>query len=104
MLHHVSMLWIIEAHEQLQYHMETQISELMTGGPWYNTSLFVVNYIKLFLRGLLEMQELTDIISCVLFFHMKKSINNLLMMVLEVEVVHYQQIQQQKHYICSVQP
>ena len=39
MLHHVGMLWIIETHEKLQYHMDKNNSELMTGGPWYNTSI-----------------------------------------------------------------
>ena len=36
-LHHVSMLWIFENHEQLQYDMEIQNSDWMAGGPWYNT-------------------------------------------------------------------
>ena len=39
MLQHVGMLFIIEAHEQLQYDMEKHNSEWMTGGPWYNTSI-----------------------------------------------------------------
>ena len=39
MLQHVDMLWIIETHEQLQYDMDEQNSEWMTGGPWYNTSI-----------------------------------------------------------------
>ena len=51
------------------------------------------------------MQELTDIISCVLLMHMKQSTNHLaLMMAAEFGVFHYQQIQQQKHYNLSVQP
>ena len=33
------MLCIIETHEQLQYYMEKDHSEWMTGGPWYNTSI-----------------------------------------------------------------
>ena len=49
------------------------------------------------LRDLLEIQDLKDIISCVLLMHMKKSINNLVMMAAEVGVVHYQQIQQYKY-------
>ena len=32
-LHHVCMLWIIETHEQLQYDMDENNSEWMTGGP-----------------------------------------------------------------------
>ena len=39
MLHHVGMLLLIETHEQLQYDMDKQNSEWMTGGPWYNTSI-----------------------------------------------------------------
>ena len=36
-LHYVGMFWIIETHEKLQYDMDKQNSERMTGGPWYNT-------------------------------------------------------------------
>ena len=34
------MLWIIEAHEYLQYDMDKNNSEWMTGGPQYNTYIF----------------------------------------------------------------
>ena len=37
MLHHVGMLWIIETHEKLQFDIDKNNSEWMTGGPWYNT-------------------------------------------------------------------
>ena len=37
MLHHVGMIWMIENHEDLKYDMESQNSDWMTGGPWYNT-------------------------------------------------------------------
>ena len=40
MLHHVGMIWIIENHEDLKYDMELQNSDWITGGPWYNTSIF----------------------------------------------------------------
>ena len=40
MLHHVGMLWIIGAHEPLQYGMDKNISEWMIGGPWYNISIY----------------------------------------------------------------
>ena len=40
MLHHVVMLWIFETYEQLQYDMDKNNSEWMTGCPWYNTSIF----------------------------------------------------------------
>ena len=33
------MLWIIENCEQLQYDIDEQNSDWMTGGPWYNTSI-----------------------------------------------------------------
>ena len=36
MLHHVSMLWIIETHEKLQYDMDKHNSEWMTSGACYN--------------------------------------------------------------------
>ena len=48
---------------------------------------------KFFLRGLLEMQELIDKISCVLLMHMKKSIKYLAGMAAAAGIVHYQQIQ-----------
>ena len=37
MLHNIGMLWIIETHEQLQYNIDRNNSDWMTGGPWYNT-------------------------------------------------------------------
>ena len=40
MLHHVGMIWIIENHEDLKYDMDIQNSDCMTGGTWYNTSIF----------------------------------------------------------------
>ena len=39
MLHHFGMIQIIENHEDLNYEMELQNSDWMTGGPWYNTSI-----------------------------------------------------------------
>ena len=39
MLHYIGMLWIIEKHEKLQYDMDKDISEWMTGGTWYNISI-----------------------------------------------------------------
>ena len=48
------------------------------------------------LKDLLEIQELTYIISCVILMHMKNSIHHILMMAETVGVVHYHQIQQQK--------
>ena len=48
MLHHVGMLWIIETHEQLQYDINEQNSECMTGGPLYNTYICKKFHGKLF--------------------------------------------------------
>ena len=95
-LHHVGMLRIIETHKQSQYDIDEQNSEWMTGGPWYNTSICKKLH-EMFLIYLLEMKEPTDIISCVLLMHKKQSINHILIMAEAVRVVHYQQIQQQKH-------
>ena len=39
MVNHVGMLWIIETHKLLQYDTDKQNYELMTVGPWYNTSI-----------------------------------------------------------------
>ena len=41
MLHHVGMLWIIENDEKLKYDMDIKNSDWLTGGPWYNTSIFM---------------------------------------------------------------
>ena len=49
------------------------------------------------LKNLLEMQELTDIISYVILTHMKKRTHSNMMMEAEVVVILYYQIQQQKH-------
>ena len=62
-------------------------------------NLFVRNYIEKCLRDLLEMQEMTDIISYVLLIHIKNSMNNFVMKKSEVGFVHYHQIKQHKHYI-----
>ena len=68
------------------------------------THLFVRNYMEKCLRYLLEKQELTDIISCVLLMHMKNRINHLAMMVAAMGIIHYPKIQQQKHQNRSLQP
>ena len=47
-LHHVGMLWIIEDYEQLKYDTDIQNSDCMTGGPWYNTSIWKKLHGKLF--------------------------------------------------------
>ena len=43
----VGMLWIIETHEQLQYDMDKQNSEYITGGTWYIISICKKLYGKL---------------------------------------------------------
>ena len=65
----------------------------MTGGTWYNTYICKKLYENC-LRDILEIQELTDIISYVLLMQMKKSINNLSVISVAVGVVHLQQFQQ----------
>ena len=66
--------------------------------------IFVRNYMDKFLGDLLEMQELADIISCVLLMSKKKSIYNLVMMAEAAGVIHYHKIQQKEHWFCSLQP
>ena len=73
-LYRVGMLWIIETHEQLKYDMDKHNSDWMTGGPWYNTHI-CKNYIEMCLKSSLNIQDLTDIISCVILMHVKKIIN-----------------------------
>ena len=48
MLHNVGMIRMIENHEDLKYDTELQNSYLMTGGPWYNTSICKKLHGKLF--------------------------------------------------------
>ena len=48
LLHHVGMLWIIEKHEQLKYDIEKHNPEWMTGGTWYNTSIYKELHGKVF--------------------------------------------------------
>ena len=95
MLHHVGMLWIIETHKQLKYDMDKKIQNGWQVVPGI-THLFVRFYVEKCLRDLLEMQELKDIISCVLLMHMKNSINNFVIMEEAVGVVHYHKTQEQK--------
>ena len=87
MLYHVGMLWIIETHKQLKYDMDKHNSDWMTGGPCYNTYI-CKNYMETCLKDLLEIKELTDIISCVLLMHMKKLIHQNMIMKAAVVVIH----------------
>ena len=66
------------------------------GGPWYNTSI-CKKYMEQCLNNLLEMQELTYIISCGLLMHMININHNIFMMVASLVVMHYSQIQKYKH-------
>ena len=83
--------------------MDKHNSEWMTVGPWYNTSICKKLHGKVF-EGFLEMQELTDIISCVLLTHMKKSIHHRVMMAAAVGFFHCHQIKQQNNLFFLVQP
>ena len=68
----------------------------MTGGPWYNTSIckkLHVNVFEGFIRN--TRTEIYNIM-CSIDAH-EKSINNIAMMAEAVGVVHYHQIQKQKH-------
>ena len=47
-LHHVGMSWIIETNQHLQYDMDKHNPNWMTGGPWYNTSIYKKLHGKLF--------------------------------------------------------
>ena len=86
-LHHVGMLWIIEAEKHLEYDMDKDNSDQMTGDPWYNTSI-CKNYMENCFNNSLDMQALIDIISCVLLMHTKKIHQNM-MMEAAVVVIQY---------------
>ena len=54
MLHHVGMLWIIEIHEHLQYDIDKNISDWISGDPQYNTYICKkvhVNVFEQFIRN-----------------------------------------------------
>ena len=76
LLHHVGMSWIIEKNQQLEYEIDKHDPDLITGGPQYNTFI-CKNFMEDCLKILLDMQDKTNIVSCVLSFHMIK--NNLRM-------------------------
>ena len=83
--------------------MDKHNSEWMTGGSWYNKSICENLHGRVF-EVFIKTQELTDIISCVILTQIEKNTNQLVIMAAAVGIVHYQQIQQQKHCFCSVQP
>ena len=58
-LQYVGMPWMIETHEQFKYDMVKHNLDWITGGPWYNTSIFL-NYMGQCLKNILEMQEVID--------------------------------------------
>ena len=103
MLKHVGMLWIIETHEQLKYYLDKHNSEWMIGGPWYITSIYKKLHVNVFVGFIWNSKTDRYNIMCSIDAH-KNSINHLVMMAAAVGVVHFHQIQQQKHYISSVQP
>ena len=61
------------------------------------THIFVQNYTEQCLINILEMQELTDKIICVLLMHMRNNSQIMFMMVAAVVLIHFPQIRQQKH-------
>ena len=61
------------------------------------TNIFVKNYMEQCLDNILEMGELTDIISCVLLMHMENRSHHMLMSVVAVMVMFHHQVQQHKH-------
>ena len=97
MLHRVGMLWIIENREELKYDMDIQNSDWLTGGPWYNTSICKKLHGKLFEGFIINI--IPDIYNIICYIDAyEKSIYHLyVMMTAAVGVVHYQQLQLQKH-------
>ena len=81
--------------------MDKHNSYWITGGPWYNTFI-CKNYMENCLKNLLEMQELTDIISFVVLMNMIKGIHQNMMMREVVVAIQYHLIKQQKNYFQSV--
>ena len=95
-LHHVFTSWIIETNQLLYYATDKHNPNWMTGGTWYNTYI-CKKYTDKCLNNLLEIQELTDIISCILLTNVKNRIHHFLTIEAAAAVILYHQIQQQKH-------
>ena len=88
MLHHVGMLWIIENNEQLKYYMGIKNSDLLTDGPWYNTSICEKLHGICFEGFIINARTDRYHIMCSIDAH-EKIINNLPVMMAEaVGVVH----------------
>ena len=78
--------------------MDIQNSDWFTGGPWCNIPICNKLHGKLF-EGFIINARTNRYNIIFLLMHMKNIINNLdVMMASAVGVVHYQQLQRQKHY------
>ena len=96
MLRYLSMSWIIEKNQQLEYEIDKHNPYWITVGPWYNTSI-CKNYMEQCFKYILEMQELTYINLCVILMHIRNRGHNFLMTVAILVVMHYHKMRQQKH-------
>ena len=76
MLHHVGMSWSIKKNQQLKYDIDKHNPDWITGGPWYNKSIFK-NYMEQYLKIILEMQVLIDINLCVVLMHVRNCCKHL---------------------------
>ena len=95
-LHHVCLSCIFESNKQLEYDIDKNNPDCLTNDPWYNTSI-CTKFHGTVSENILEMQELIDIILCVLLMRMINNIHNMLMMLSVVVVKQYIKIQQQKN-------
>ena len=77
-LHHVGLSRKIETNQQLDYGFDKNNPDWITYGPWYNTFICTKLHGTVF-EKILEIQELIEIILCVLLMHMRNNILHLSM-------------------------
>ena len=94
MLHHVDMSWIIEKNQELNSFIDKHNPDWITSGPWYNTSVCKKNTWNIFLKIILEIQELKDMNLYGLLVHMRNISHKLLIMVSMVVVIYYHKMRQ----------
>ena len=96
MLHHVGILWIIKTNQRFKYDMDKHNSDYITGGPWYNTSNCKEVYGNLFGEFIRNARTDRYNIMYSIGAH-EKIIHQNMMVEAALLVIHYHQIQQQKH-------
>ena len=68
MLHHVGMSWMISSKKGMDYENFSNRDNVgwFDKGPWHNKNIYILNYMELHLKVLLNRLELIGTISCAL--------------------------------------